>query len=120
MDGQLPLCRRNLRTKLPRKASCSIARAPAPNSGPQPLQSGAPSRHSPSLQTKTSRRLGRVARPRGLMAASVWACCAMRRRPAVTLTKPLGQLRTADANTLTRLHEYHRLGGLARLRAKLD
>ena len=26
------------------------------------------------------------------MAASVWACCAIRRRPAVTLTKPAGEL----------------------------
>src|SRR5208282_5708270 len=39
------------------------------------------SRHSPSLQTKTTRRIGRVARSRGLMAAWVWACSAMRRRP---------------------------------------
>ena len=30
-------------------------------SGPQPLQSGAPSRHSPGLQTKTSRRADRDA-----------------------------------------------------------
>ena len=29
-------------------------------------------------------------RPRGLIAAWVCACCAQRRRPAVTLTKPLG------------------------------
>ena len=28
-----------------------------------------------------------VARPRGLMAAGTWACCAIRRRPVVTLTK---------------------------------
>src|SRR5208337_5469128 len=36
--------------------------------GPQPFQSGAPSRHPPGLQTKASRRVGRVARPRGLAA----------------------------------------------------
>ena len=57
--------------------------------GPQPFQSGAPSRHPPGLQTKALRRLGRVARPRGLIAAWVCACCAQRRRPAVALTKPL-------------------------------
>jgi len=56
--------------------------------GPQPFQSGAPSRHSPIVQTKASRRVGRVARPRDLMAAWVWACSALPRRPAVTLTKP--------------------------------
>src|SRR5271166_144340 len=55
--------------------------------GPQSFQWGAPSRHPPNLQTKTSRRVGRVARPRGLMAAGAWACCALRRL-AVTLTKP--------------------------------
>src|SRR5271165_4066726 len=37
------------------------------------IQSGAPSRHPPSLQTKASRRVGRVACPRGLTAAWVWA-----------------------------------------------
>jgi hypothetical protein len=47
-----------------------------------------PSRRSPSLQTKASRLVGRVARPRGLMTAWVWPCCAMRRRPVVTLTEP--------------------------------
>src|SRR5271166_1223058 len=56
--------------------------------GPQPFQSGAPFRHSPGLQTKSSRRVGRVARPRGLVAAWIWSCSAIRRRPAVTLTKP--------------------------------
>src|SRR5208337_4864762 len=34
--------------------------------GPQPFQSGAPSRHPPGLQTKALRRVGRVERPRGL------------------------------------------------------
>ena len=56
--------------------------------GPQPFQSGAPSRHPPGLQTKALRRVGRVERPRGLIAAWVSACCAQRRRPAVALTKP--------------------------------
>ena len=56
--------------------------------GPQPFQSGAPSRHPPGLQTKALRRVGRVERPRGLIAAWVCACCAQRRRPAVALTKP--------------------------------
>ena len=56
--------------------------------GPQPFQSGASSRHPPGLQTKALRRVGRVARPRGLIAAWVCACCAQRRRPAVALTKP--------------------------------
>ena len=56
--------------------------------GPQPFQSGAPSRHPPGLQTKALRRVGRVERPRGLIAACVCACCAQRRRPAVALTKP--------------------------------
>ena len=60
-------------------------------SGPQPFQSGAASRHSPGLQTKASRRVGRVARPRGLMAAWAWACCGIRTRPEVTLTKPSGR-----------------------------
>ena len=36
---------------------------------PQPFQSGAPSRHPPGLQAETLCRIGRVARPRGLMAA---------------------------------------------------
>ena len=44
--------------------------------GPQPFQSGAPSRHPPGLQTKALRRVGRVERPRGLIAAWVCACCA--------------------------------------------
>ena len=57
--------------------------------GPQPFQSGAPSRHPPGLQTKALRRVGRVERPRGLIAAWVCACCAQRRPPAVALTKPL-------------------------------
>ena len=35
-------------------------------SGPQPLQSGAPSRHEASLQAETHCRLGRVARPRDI------------------------------------------------------
>src|SRR5208337_3603688 len=56
--------------------------------GPQPFQSGAPSRHPPSVQAETLCRIGRVACPRGLMAAWVWACCATRRRAAVTMTKP--------------------------------
>ena len=56
--------------------------------GPQPFQSGAPSRHPPGLQTKALRRVGRVERPRGLIAAWVCACCAQRIRPAVALTKP--------------------------------
>ena len=56
--------------------------------GPQPFQSAAPSRHPPDLQTKALRRVGRVERPRGLIAAWVCACCAQRRRPAVALTKP--------------------------------
>ena len=34
--------------------------------GPQPFQSGAPSRYPPSLQAETLCRIGRVARPRGL------------------------------------------------------
>ena len=33
-------------------------------------------------------RIGRMARPRGLTAAWVWACRAIRRRPAVTMTRP--------------------------------
>ena len=56
--------------------------------GPQPFQSGAPSRHPPGLQAKALRRVGRVERPRGLIAAWVCACCAQRRQPAVALTKP--------------------------------
>ena len=36
--------------------------------GPQPFQSGAPSRHSPGLQTNASQCVGRVARSRGLNA----------------------------------------------------
>ena len=47
--------------------------------GPQPFQSGAPSGHPPGLQTKALRRVGRVERPRGLIAAWVCACCAQRR-----------------------------------------
>ena len=47
--------------------------------GPQPFQSGAPSRHPPGLQTKALRRLGRVERPRGLIAAGFLACCAQRK-----------------------------------------
>ena len=42
------------------------------------------------LQTKALRRVGRVERPRGLIAAWVWARCAQRRRPGVALTKPVG------------------------------
>jgi hypothetical protein len=40
------------------------------------------------LQTTTSRRVGRVARPRRLMAAWVRPCCAMRTGPVVSLTEP--------------------------------
>ena len=57
--------------------------------GQQPFQSRAPSDHPPSLQAETQCRLGPMARPRGLMAAWAWANCAIRRRPAVTLTKPM-------------------------------
>src|SRR5208337_2932122 len=46
------------------------------------------SSHPPGLQTKALRRVGRVERPRGLIAAWVCACCAQRRRPTVALTKP--------------------------------
>jgi DDE domain len=46
------------------------------------------SRHSPGLQTKAGRRVGRVARCHGLMAARVWAGSAICGRLAVTLTKP--------------------------------
>src|SRR5277367_2737989 len=60
----------------------------SPRSGQQPFQSGASSRHPRSLQTETLGRAGRVARYRGLIAAWVWAYCAIRRRPAVTLTMP--------------------------------
>ena len=42
--------------------------------GPRPFQSGAPSRHPPDLQTKALCRVGRVERPRGLIAA--WVCAA--------------------------------------------
>ena len=38
--------------------------------------------------TKTSPCVGRVTRTRGLMAAWIWARCAIRRGPVVTLTKP--------------------------------
>ena len=58
--------------------------------GPQPFQSGAPSRHPPGLQTKALRRVGRVERPRGLISAWVCACCAQRRRPAVAPARGLG------------------------------
>ena len=43
-------------------------------------------------KTKALRRVGRVERPRGLIAAGFLACCAQRRRPAVALTKPWGGL----------------------------
>src|SRR5208337_3899758 len=68
--------------------------------GPQPFQSGAPSRHPPGLQTKALRRVGRVARPRGLIAAWVCACCAQRRRPAVALTKPWRFLPRSQARNI--------------------
>ncbi|HVP99230.1 MAG TPA: DDE-type integrase/transposase/recombinase [Roseiarcus sp.] len=42
-------------------------------------------------KTKALRRVGRVERPHGLIAASVCACCAQRRRPAVVLTKPASE-----------------------------
>jgi putative transposase len=45
-------------------------------------------RHSPKLQTTTGPRVGRVARPRGRMGAWVWARCAIRKWPVVTLAKP--------------------------------
>jgi len=62
--------------------------------GPQPLQSGASSRHPRSLQTETLGRAGRVARSRGLIAACVWASYAIHKPPAVTLTRPTGGLST--------------------------
>ena len=44
---------------------------------------------APGLKYKAALcRIGRMARPRGLIAAWVWACSAIRRRPPVTLTKP--------------------------------
>src|SRR5208283_3561246 len=48
--------------------------------GPQPFQSGAPSRHAPSLQAETLCGIGRVARPRGLTAAWTRATDRKRRR----------------------------------------
>ena len=57
--------------------------------GSQPLQSGAPSRHSPSLQTTTSRRIGRVARSRGLTPAWVWRAAPNADDLTVALTMPL-------------------------------
>jgi len=53
------------------------------------FQSGAPSRHPPSLQAETLCRVGRVARPRGLMAAWVWRAAPCADDPTVALTKPL-------------------------------
>ena len=73
---ELPILRQSAKIQL---SSCP---------GPQPFQSGAPSRQPRGLQTKALRRVGRVERPRGLIAAWVCACCAQRRRPAVALTKP--------------------------------
>src|SRR5208282_3033283 len=58
-------------------------------SGPQPFQPGTSSRRPRNLQTETLGRVGQMARSRGLTAAWVWACCAIRRRPAVSLTMPL-------------------------------
>ena len=46
------------------------------------------------------RRVGRVERPRGLIAAWVCACCAQRRRPAVALTKPPAGLRQRSVDHL--------------------
>jgi SAM-dependent methyltransferase len=40
-----------------------------------------------------------VARPRSLTAARVWACCGIRTRPGVTLTKPLGELERPNLKT---------------------
>src|SRR5271166_2241866 len=57
-------------------------------SGPQPFQPGTSSRRPRNLQTETLGCVGQMARSRGLTAAWVWACCAIRRRPAVTLTMP--------------------------------
>src|SRR5271166_307357 len=59
-------------------------------SGPQPFQPGTSSRRPRNLQTKTLGCVGQMARSRGLTAAWVWACCAIRRRRAVTLTMPFG------------------------------
>src|SRR5208337_1601876 len=39
-------------------------------------------------------------RPRGLVAASVWACCAMRGGPAVTMTKPFNGILAAQERLL--------------------
>ena len=84
--------------------------------GPQPFQSGAPSRHPPGLQTKALRRVGRVERPRSLIAAWVCACCAQRRRPAVALTKPGFEFRLATHLLRERLDvcpRYVRVGSCA-------
>jgi DDE domain len=62
--------------------------------GPQPIQSGAPSRHKANLQAETLCCLGRVARSRGIDPRSRDGGRAACRRASVTLTPPakaLGQ-----------------------------
>src|SRR5271166_1827488 len=91
--------------------------------GPQPFQSGAPSRHPPGLQTKALRRVGRVERPRGLIAAWVCAWCAQRRRPAVALTKPTACRMIAGgnwwrANEIVIRHPIHQTDARQRSRDK--
>jgi len=56
--------------------------------GPQPFQSGAPSRHPADLQTETLGRIGGVARPCGLDRHLKEGVCRTSRRTAVTLTTP--------------------------------
>jgi hypothetical protein len=60
--------------------------------GPQPIQSGAPSRHKASLQAETLCGLGRVARSRGIDRRSRDGGRAARRRASVPLTPPAALL----------------------------
>jgi len=56
-----------------------------PRPGPQSFLSGATSRDPPNLQAGTPCRIGRMGALAAWIVAWGWACCAQRKRPAVTL-----------------------------------
>ena len=84
-------------TRLPTEVQLSS------RSGPQPFQSGAPSRHPPSVQAEALCRIGRVARSCGVDRRSRERMSRYTSRSPVTLTTPRREMKKSPKPDVTPL-----------------